>query len=226
MGSIDMEEALLRERRSNNLVDHGNQSDESSAPPSVTSIVIFSTFVAVLGSFNNGYAAAFTSSAEDGIIKELGLSLPQYSIFGSISSIGSMIGALFSGKLADFIGRKATMWLIDIFCILGWLSIFFAKAAWMLDLGKLLLGIGIGLQCFVAPVYIGEIAPKSIRGACTFANEFMATVAMSMMYFVGNLIPWRILAAIGVAPCILQVLGLFFIPESPRWLVSSYLFLW
>lgn len=58
MGSIDMEEALLRERRSNNLVDHGNQSDESSAPPSVTSIVIFSTFVAVLGSFNNGYAVS------------------------------------------------------------------------------------------------------------------------------------------------------------------------
>ncbi|KAI5659009.1 hypothetical protein M9H77_27802 [Catharanthus roseus] len=188
-GSSDKEEKLLLIR------EDSAEADVSSA----TAIVFFSTFIAVLGSFSNGYAGAFTSSAEAGIIQDLGLSLAEYSVFGSISSIGSMIGALFSGKIADIIGRKGTMWMIV-----------FAKKAWLLDLGRFSLGIGIGLQCFAVPVYIGEIAPKRIRGACLFTNELMGAFAMSMMYFIGNLIHWRILAAI----------GLFFIPESPRWLVS------
>ncbi|CAL5392448.1 unnamed protein product [Camellia sinensis] len=71
-----------------------------------------------------------------------------------------------------------------------------------------------------APAYIGEITPKNSRGAFT---ALMLTCGMSLVYFVGNVVTWRTLAIIGTIPSLAEVIGLFFIPESPRWLVKDYL---
>ncbi|XP_044482485.1 sugar transporter ERD6-like 5 isoform X9 [Mangifera indica] len=65
-----------------------------------------------------------------------------------------------------------------------------------------------------------EITPKNIRGAFTAANQFMIACGLSFMYFVGTVLSWRTLALIGAVPGLLQVVGLFFIPESPRWLAK------
>ncbi|KAL3537990.1 hypothetical protein ACH5RR_001356 [Cinchona calisaya] len=211
---------LIVEDGINNITEERESQYCSDETAAVTSVVVFSTCVAVLGSFSYGFAAAFTSPAEAGIMRDLGLSIAEYSVFGSMMSIGAMIGAVFCGKITHHIGRKGTMWLVEFFCISGWLAAVFAKGALLLDFGRLSVGVGVALQCYVAPVYIGEVTPKSIRGACTFANQFIATFGMSLMYFIGNIIRWRILAAIGIIPCVLQVLGLFFIPESPRWLAT------
>ncbi|KAA8545053.1 hypothetical protein F0562_019848 [Nyssa sinensis] len=113
-----------------------------------------------------------------------------------------------------------TMWIVEVFCITGWLAIFFAKGAWWLDFGRLFLGFGIALQCYVVPVYIAEITPKTIRGGCTAANQLSVCCGLSLMFFIGNLLSWRTLALIGTIPCLLQVVGLFFVPESPRWLAK------
>ncbi|KAJ6883607.1 hypothetical protein NC652_030749 [Populus alba x Populus x berolinensis] len=63
------------------------------------------------------------------MMEDLGMSIAAYSFFGSIMTIGAAIGAVLSGKMADFVGRKRTMWLSQIFCIMGWLGIAFAKAS-------------------------------------------------------------------------------------------------
>ncbi|KAL5988121.1 hypothetical protein ACLOJK_035884 [Asimina triloba] len=60
-------------------------------------------------------------------MKDLNLSLSEYSLFGSILTIGVMIGAIMSGRIADFLGRKAAMGVSDIFCVAGWLGIFFSE---------------------------------------------------------------------------------------------------
>ncbi|KAL6562829.1 hypothetical protein OROHE_005416 [Orobanche hederae] len=90
---------------------------------------------------------------------------------------------------------------------------------WWLDIGRLSTGFGIGLLSYV-PVYIAEITPKNIRGAFTAANQLMICCGASVMYLVGNVISWRLLALIGVIPCLIQLLGLFVIPESPRWMAK------
>ncbi|XP_010528850.1 PREDICTED: sugar transporter ERD6-like 3 isoform X2 [Tarenaya hassleriana] len=89
------------------------------------------------------------------------------------------------------------------------------------DAGRLLLGIGVGLFTYVIPIYIAEITPKHVRGAFVFANQLMQNCGISLFFIIGNVIPWRTLALIGFLPCALQVVGLFFIPESPRWLGKS-----
>ncbi|XP_050274559.1 sugar transporter ERD6-like 5 isoform X3 [Quercus robur] len=150
--------------------DHGGvQLSESSS--TTTSIVVLSTLVAVCGSFTFGSAVGYSSPSESGIEEELGLTLAEYSFFGSILTIGGMLGAIFSGKIADFIGRKGAMGVSETFCILGWLAIVFSKDVWWLDLGRFLVGCGIGVLSYVVPIYISEITPKNVRGAFTSLSE-------------------------------------------------------
>ncbi|KAJ0728144.1 putative major facilitator, sugar transporter, major facilitator superfamily [Helianthus annuus] len=188
-------------------------------PPAATPVLVFSTFVAVCGSFVYGSAVGFSSPAQTGMMDDLGLSVDEYSVFGSILTIGAMVGAVMSGKIADQLGRRWTMGLSQMFCLLGWLAILYSQAvSWLLDAGRLFIGYGIGVTSYVVPVYIAEITPKNLRGAFTNVNQLMIAIGISVMWLVGIIIPWRTLALIGTVPCVLQVLGLFFIPESPRWL--------
>ncbi|KAI6684812.1 hypothetical protein NL676_030725 [Syzygium grande] len=200
---------------------YGNRGNSlSSSDPSVTPLVVFSTVVAVCGSFVTGCASGYSSPAESGIMEDLGLSTAAYSLFGSILTIGGLIAALVNGRMTDMMGRRHTMGISQIFSTAGWLCIAFAKNAWWLDIGRLLNGVGIGIVCYVVPVYIAEITPKSIRGAFTALNQFLLCCGFSLIYFLGTIVSWRILAFIGCIPCVLQIFGLFFIPESPRWLVK------
>ncbi|GLT90365.1 hypothetical protein SLE2022_083020 [Rubroshorea leprosula] len=182
--------------------------------------VFFSTAVAVFGSFCFGYAGGYSSPVESRIMEDLGLSLASYSIFGSINTIGGMTGAIVSGRIADRIGRKRAMWLSEVFCTPGWLAIAFAKDALWLYIGRLSIGVGVGIITYVVPVYIAEITPKDLRGGFTSANQLMVTIGFGLVYFIGSMISWRTLALIGTIPCVAQMVCLFFIPESPRWLVK------
>ncbi|KAG2256634.1 hypothetical protein Bca52824_075928 [Brassica carinata] len=167
----------------------------------ITVVVLFSTFVSVCGSFCFGCAAGYSSVAQAGITKDLGLSVAQYSMFGSIMTFGAMFGAIFSGKVSDLIGRKGTMWFAQIFCIAGWLAIAFAKDTIWLDAGRFSTGFAVGLFSYVIPVYIAEITPKHVRGAFVFANQLMQSCGLSLYYVIGNFVHWRNLALIGKLNC-------------------------
>ncbi|XP_050274563.1 sugar transporter ERD6-like 5 isoform X2 [Quercus robur] len=214
---------LLKQKLDNNdqwsSSDHGGM-QLSESLSTTTPIVVLSTLAAVCGSFTFGSAVGYSSPSESGIEDDLGLTSAEYSIFGSILTIGAMLGAVFSGKIADFIGRKGAMGVSETFCILGWLAIVFAKDAWWLDLGRFLVGCGIGILSYVVPVYIAEITPKNVRGSFTSLSQLMIGCGKALTFLIGSLVNWRTLALIGIIPCLAHLLGLFFIPESPRWLVS------
>lgn len=186
----------------------------------VTATVVLSTLVAACGSIAYGFAVGYSSPAESGIMEDLELSIADYSVFGSILTFGGMIGALLSGRVADIVGRKMTMWLVETMFILGWILIACSKNACWLDIGRFSMGIGAGLHCYVAPAYIAEISPQHIRGGLTALVTFSVTCGFSLMFFTGNFVAWRLLALVGTIPCLVQVIGLFFIPESPRWLAN------
>ncbi|KAK1583884.1 hypothetical protein Q3G72_027871 [Acer saccharum] len=175
-------------------VSHSTDGEDST----VTSVVIFSTLVAICGSFCTGCGSGYSSPAEARIMEDLGLTVAEYSVFGSLISADGAFGSLVNGKMADLIGRRGTMWLSELFCIVGWLLIAFSKDALWLDLGRFLLGVGIGIIAYV--LLLG----------CGF----------SLIYFLGTFVSWRTLALVALVPSLLQVVGLFFIPESPRWLAK------
>ncbi|MBA0820789.1 hypothetical protein Gohar_025563 [Gossypium harknessii] len=179
------------------------------ASTSVTITVVFSTIVAISGAYAFGNAVGYSSPAKSGIMEDIGLSLSEYAVSGSILTVGGMLGAACSGKIADL-----AMGISEIFCITGWFAIVFSKDALWLDLGRLLVGCGSGVICYVIPLYVAEIAAKNVRGA-------FSSLTIAVMFIMGSLINWRTSALIGVIPCVLQLIGLFFIPKSPRWLAKT-----
>ncbi|KAI3882737.1 hypothetical protein MKW92_012330 [Papaver armeniacum] len=183
-------------------------------------MVYLSTFVAVWGSFEFGTCIGYSSPTEAAITEELNLSLAEYSVFGSILTIGAMVGAVTSGLIADFIGRKGALRTSAAFCVAGWLSIYFAKGALALDFGRLATGYGMGVFSYVVPVFIAEISPKNLRGALTALNQVMIASGVFASYLMGTILTWRVLAIFSLLPCAIMLIGLFLIPESPRWLAK------
>ncbi|XP_065851806.1 sugar transporter ERD6-like 5 isoform X2 [Euphorbia lathyris] len=200
---------------SHELVD-----ETTTGSSSLTFRLIFSSLIIVLGSYIAGVAMGFSSPVESQILDDLGLSLAEYSLFGSALTIGQLIGAALCGKIADVIGRRGAIWFSSSFCTLGWVAIGLSKSAWSLDLGRFLMGIAVGVIHYVVSVYVAEIAPKNLRGALVSVNSLMIAVGMSITYIIGSLCHWRTLALISLIPCLIQFIGAFFIPESPRWLAK------
>ncbi|KAF9670009.1 hypothetical protein SADUNF_Sadunf13G0023800 [Salix dunnii] len=177
-------------------------SSESFKPTSnlsLTPLLVFSSFVALWGSFSYGCA---------------------YSVFGSILTIGGMVGAILSGKMTDLIGRRGTMWICQVVCMAGWLAIALAKNAWCVDIGRFVVGVAVGILTYVVPVYISEITPKNLRGRFTSASQLLVCCGSAVAFLAGSVVSWRALSLIATIPNIVQFVGLFFVPESPRWLAK------
>lgn len=184
-------------------------------------MVLLCTGVAICGSFEFGTCVAYSAPTQSEIMKDIGLSISEYCVFGSILTIGAMIGAVTSGRIADFLGRKGAMRISAIICSIGWLAIYFAKGPYLLYFGRLSSGYGIGVLSYVVPVFIAEIAPKNLRGGLTTLNQLLVCAGASVSLVVGTLVTWRTLVLFGFLPCLLLLLGLVFIPESPRWLAKT-----
>ncbi|XP_058738596.1 sugar transporter ERD6-like 5 isoform X2 [Vicia villosa] len=209
------------QQRSSDDDDDGQKQKQNATSSSIPSPTLtLTTLVAVFGSYVFGTAVGYSSPTQSRIMIDLNLGVAQFSIFGSILTIGAMIGAIVSGTIADYAGRRLAMGFSQLFCILGWLAITIAEDAWWLYIGRLLVGCGIGLLSYVVPVYIAEITPKNLRGRFTAVHQLMISCGMSLTYLIGAFVNWRILAIIGIVPCLIQLLSLPFIPDSPRWLAK------
>jgi sugar porter (SP) family MFS transporter len=93
-------------------------------------------------------------------------------------------------------------------------------------MGRLVVGIGIGVASFAAPLYISEIAPSEVRGALVSLNQLMITIGIVVSYLIDDLFAgfdqgWRYMFLMGAIPALILGFGMFFLPASPRWLVAK-----
>ncbi|KAM1001588.1 hypothetical protein TB2_007951 [Malus domestica] len=195
------------------MADEGRRGDQW--------MVYLSTLVAVCGSYEFGCCVGYSSPTQSAIREDLNLTLAEYSVVGSILTIGAMVGAITIGPIADFLGRKGALRVSSAFCFAGWLAIYFSEGVLSLDIGRMASGYGMGAFSYLVPVFIAEIAPKNLRGRLTAVNQLMICVGSSVSFIIGVVVSWRALALIGIVPCAVSIFGLFFIPESPRWLAKT-----
>jgi sugar porter (SP) family MFS transporter len=137
--------------------------------------------------------------------------------------LGALIGAILAGRLTDRFGRRRVLMAAATLFAAGALGAAMIEALWVLVLARLVLGLAVGLAAVVSPLYISESAPLSIRGALVATYQLAITFGIVASYLTGLLITgpgsWRVMFAVGAVPGFLFLLGLLFLPESPRWLV-------
>ncbi|BBM96970.1 MFS transporter, SP family, ERD6-like sugar transporter [Marchantia polymorpha subsp. ruderalis] len=179
------------------------------------------TLLVALGPISFGFSLGYSSPTQQEIINTLNLTISQFSMFGSLVNLGAMVGAIVSGKIADYVGRKGALVVASVPHLAGWIITVFCEDVTSLYVGRVLVGFGVGIISFAVPIYIAEIAPRQLRGFLGTFNQLAVTIGIMLAYLGGLFLQWRLLAATGIIPCSLLLLGLFFIPESPRWLAKA-----
>lgn len=139
--------------------------------------------------------------------------------------IGALLGSAFSGKVTDHFGRKTILIIVACIFIVGTVLTSVANSVSLLVVGRIVVGIAIGIASYAAPLYISEIAPPKFRGALVSLNQLAIAVGILVSYIVdyvfaqsGN---WRLMLGFGVIPALLLLLGMIFLPRSPRWLFAK-----
>ncbi|KAL6651629.1 hypothetical protein ACP70R_010554 [Stipagrostis hirtigluma subsp. patula] len=175
-----------------------------------------------------GYDVGVMSGCIIFIQKDLHINEVQQEVLVGCLSFISLLGSLAAGRTSDVIGRKWTIGLAAAVFQAGAAIMTFAPSFAVLMAGRLLAGIGIGCGIMVAPVYIAEITPATLRGSFASFPEIFISLGILLGY-VSNLvfaglpdhINWRVMLAAGILPSISIAFVLMVIPESPRWLVMQ-----
>ena len=138
----------------------------------------------------------------------------------SLALAGAAVGSLFSGTASDKLGRKKLILFADLLFTIGAFTMAFAPSIVVLMIGRVLVGLGVGVAAQIVPLYLSETAPLEIRGKVIAINTAMITGGQLFSVILVFLIRpnWRLMLGLSAVPSVLQFIGMIFLPESPRWL--------
>jgi sugar porter (SP) family MFS transporter len=204
-------------------------------------LVVLIATVAAVGGFLFGYDLSIISGVMLFLKPEFGLTPDQVGLAIGSALLGCMAGPLLGGTLSDRLGRKSTLifagllfaagaigsalpaddYRIDLFGVLQ----FELTRVFQFDLFRFLGGVGVGLASVVSPMFIAEVSPPRIRGALVTVNQLAIVVGLTcaviVSYFLSFGEHWRWMLASNAVPVPFFVIGLFFVPESPRWMAQK-----
>ncbi len=193
------------------------------------SYVVFISVIVALGGFLLGFDSALISGVVP-FIRDY-FELTEIALGWSVSAVllGSVISMLAAGPLSNRIGRKKSLIITAVLFTISAITSAIATEFWFFIIARLLGGLGIGIAILVAPVYIAEIAPPKKRGRLVSINQLNIVIGITISFFSNRLIfnavdhdiAWRWMLGVETIPAIIYFILLFWIPESPRWLVQK-----
>ena len=203
--------------------------------------LVFLSVVAALGGFLFGYDTAVISGTIAQVTEQFGLDALQQGWYVGCALIGSIIGVLFAGILSDKFGRKSTMILSAVLFSTSAIGCAVCADFNQLVIYRIIGGVGIGVVSIISPLYISEVAVAQYRGRLVSLYKLAVTIGFLGAYLVNyqllsysisnpdvstgwwNLIfvseVWRSMLGMETLPAIMFFIIIFFIPESPRWLI-------
>lgn len=188
----------------------------------ITKYLIF--ILGALGGLLYGYDNGVISGALLFIDNDIPLNSFTEGLVVSSMLIGAIIGSGASGPLADKLGRRRLVLFIAIIYIIGSITLFIAPNITILVIGRLIIGLAVGGSMATVPVYLSEMAPTELRGSLGTLNQLMITIGILSAYIVNyafaDIEGWRWMLGLAVVPSIILLIGIVFMPESPRWLLE------
>lgn len=188
--------------------------------------------VAIIGSlagFLFGYDEGIIAGSLGLVTKYFALNHTHMGIIASALPFGALFGSLFIGvllasRLVNYLGRRFMLSFAGALFLLGALCAAAATQESILIMSRFGLGIAIGIAAVITPLYLAETAPLKLRGAVVAIYQLAITLGIFCAYSVNYLLlehhAWRIMFASSAIPALILIVGLMFLPESPRWFVS------
>ncbi|MBV8871106.1 sugar porter family MFS transporter [Phytobacter diazotrophicus] len=138
---------------------------------------------------------------------------------------GAAVGAVGSGWMSWKLGRKKSLMIGAILFVIGSLCSAVAPNVEVLIISRIILGLAVGIASYTAPLYLSEIAPEKIRGSMISMYQLMITIGILGAYLSDTAFSysgaWRWMLGVIVIPAILLLIGVFFLPDSPRWYAAK-----
>ncbi|KAL8130701.1 hypothetical protein V2J09_019856 [Rumex salicifolius] len=183
---------------------------------------------ATIGNFLQGWDNATIAGSIVYITDELDLQTSVEGLVVAMSLIGATLITTCSGAISDMVGRRPMLILSSLFYFISGLVMIWSPNVYVLLVARLIDGFGIGLAVTVVPIYISETAPSEIRGLLNTLPQFMGSGGMFLAYCMifGMSLEtspsWRVMLGVLSIPSLLYLaFAVFYLPESPRWLVSK-----
>ncbi|NLK10620.1 MAG: sugar porter family MFS transporter [Staphylococcus equorum] len=181
-------------------------------------------FLGALGGLLYGYDMGVISGALLFIKDDIPLNSFTEGLVVSSMLVGAIVGSGASGPMSDRLGRRRVVFIIAIIYIVGALILALAPSMQILVLGRLVIGLAVGGSTAIVPVYLSEMAPTEQRGSLSSLNQLMITIGILSSYLINYAFTpiegWRWMLGLAIVPSIILLIGVAFMPESPRWLLE------
>jgi len=186
----------------------------------------FICLIATMGGLMFGFDIAIISGAVPFIQPYFGWNELQLGWGVSSLLVGAIIGAFGSGVLSDIYGRKKVLIVVALFFAVSCAFTALASSSVVFISARLFGGLAVGAASVLSPMYVAEVAPSKNRGMLVAIYQLAIVVGILCSYTINYGLHnidnnWRWMFATGVVPSVLFFAGLFFIPESPRWLYKA-----
>jgi sugar porter (SP) family MFS transporter len=183
--------------------------------------------VAALGGFLFGFDTAVISGVEKSIQVLWNLDNFAHGFTVASALIGTVVGAIVAGQPAEKYGRKKVLQSIGLIYLVTSLVTALTPSWELFVLFRFLGGVGVGASSVVGPMYISEISPPEKRGRLVALFQFNVVTGI-LLAFLSNFLlfgvsedSWRWMLGVQAVPSLLYFVMVFFVPESPRWLIKQ-----
>lgn len=189
--------------------------------------IIGASFISALGGYLFGFDFAVISGALPFLRTEFQLSAWWEGFLTGSLALGCIIGCLCAGVIADRFGRRPGLMTAASIFILSALGMAFAPSLAIFITCRFCAGIGVGMASLLSPMYIAEISPAQSRGRNVAINQLTIVIGILVTNLVNYLLAdkgaeaWRWMIGAGVVPSLLFLIGVLWLPESPRWLIKA-----
>ncbi|MBN1927149.1 MAG: sugar porter family MFS transporter [Prolixibacteraceae bacterium] len=188
--------------------------------------ILLISLIAALGGLLFGFDIAIVAGTVPFLEKHFSLSEAQLGWTVASLYVGCIIGSFSTGYLTDRFGRKIPLIIAAAIFVVSSVFMGWSPTQNMLIVWRMIAGIGVGAASMLSPLYIAEVSPANVRGKMVSINQLTIVIgiliAYSSNYFLSGIENnWRWMFTSGAAPSLLFVISAFFLPESPRWLISK-----